>query len=53
MVETVLLEEVAEQAPAVVVGAPEGGFCEMQSLLLHLLPEHVVVQYVLMLEHQD
>ena len=52
--ETVLRVEDAEQRLVVVVaGAPEGGFFEMQSSLLHLLPEHVAVQYMLMLEHQD
>ena len=45
---------VAEQTPAVVVGVTTtGGFFPIQSLLLQLLPTQVLLQYWLMLEHQD
>lgn len=48
----VLLDDVAghairEVVLVVVLGPPTGGFLMMQSVLLHLLPEQTLPQYVL------
>lgn len=48
----VLIDDVAEHAVTdvvlvVLLGPPTGGFLMMQSVLLHLLPEQTLPQYVL------